>query len=183
MFREIKTYAFINAKLRARLSKLLDDDFFSALVRTHSLIDALELLKTTAYQNLEQIYSRTGDLKMAELQLFREEIRILSDVLRHVEGSVRDFCGALLTYYEIENLKRVMRLWFDRVVRGRAVEDFFGYLYRWGRRTTRASWRPSPARRTASCFPKHCRRSRPKTRSSPSRSHLTNTITASFWRR
>jgi V/A-type H+-transporting ATPase subunit C len=126
----VQKYSFINAKLRTRLSKLLTDEFFDSLINAHSLIDTMQLLKTTAYAGLETIYSQTGDLKSAELALFKEEIAVFKDVENRVEGTVREFCWALSTFYEIENLKRAVRLWFDRALRGHDVEDSIGYLYR-----------------------------------------------------
>ncbi|MBN2351198.1 MAG: V-type ATPase subunit [Spirochaetales bacterium] len=126
----VQKYSFINAKLRTRLSKLLTDDFFDSLVRAHSLLDAMQLLKNTAYAPLDAVYSQTGDLKTAELELYKTEIGIFKDVENRVEGTTRAFCSALSTYYEVENLKRVVRLWFDRAVLGRDVEDSIDYLYR-----------------------------------------------------
>jgi V/A-type H+/Na+-transporting ATPase subunit C len=126
----VQRYSFINAKLRTRLSKLLTEEYFDTLIRSHSLIDALQLLKSSSFANLETIYSRTGDLKTAELELFKEEILIFKDVERRVDGETRDFCWSLSTYYEIENLKRTVRLWFERAVRGQDVTDSVSYLYR-----------------------------------------------------
>lgn len=126
----IKKYAFINAKLRTRLSKILSPDFFDSMIRAHSLVDVMQLLKNTSFASLESIYSQTGDLKMAELELFKDEIFLYKDVERHVDGEVRDFCHSLSAFYEIENLKRILRLWFDRVFRGRDIEDIMGYLFR-----------------------------------------------------
>ncbi len=126
----VQKYSFINAKLRTRLSKLLSDDFYDALIRAHSLLDAMQLLKNTAYASLDAVYAQTGDLKTAELELYKTEIGVFRDVEQRVEGSTRAFCSALSTYYEVENLKRIVRLWFDRAVLGRDVEDSIGYLYR-----------------------------------------------------
>jgi V/A-type H+-transporting ATPase subunit C len=126
----IKRYAFINAKLRTRLSNVLKEDFYDSLIRAHSIVDAMQLLKNTSFSVIESTYSQTGDLKMAELELFREEVLLFKNVEHRVDGIVKDFCWALSTYYEIENVKRIVRLWFDRAIRGRNIEDSLGYLYR-----------------------------------------------------
>ena len=126
----VKKYSFINAKLRTRISKLLSDDTYDALIRAPSLVEAVQLLKNTPYAVLESIYSQTGDIKSAELHLYKTEILIFHDVERRVDGDTRRFCSALTTYYEVENVKRAVRLWFDRVIRGRDIEDFRSYLCR-----------------------------------------------------
>jgi V/A-type H+-transporting ATPase subunit C len=126
----VHTYSFINAKLRTRLSKLLSEETYDALVRAPSLPEAVQLLKTTPYALLETVYSKTGDIKSAELELYKTEMSVYHEVERRMEGAPRRFCSALTTYYEVENLKRAVRLWFDHAIRGRDIEDSRGYLCR-----------------------------------------------------
>jgi V/A-type H+-transporting ATPase subunit C len=124
------TYAFIAAKLRTRLSKVLSDEFLDRLIGSHSLVEAMQLLRTTDFSNLDAIYEKTGDLKMGELELFKQEVGLFKDVVRYVSGETADFCRALLLRYEIDNLKNILRLWFDRVVREREIEEASSYIYR-----------------------------------------------------
>jgi vacuolar-type H+-ATPase subunit C/Vma6 len=70
----LSKYAFINAKLRARISKILPEEIFTQLARAPSLEAALALLRETPFARLEEIYSGTGDLKQAELELLKNEI-------------------------------------------------------------------------------------------------------------
>ena len=126
----LKTYAFINAKLRARISKLLSEENFKALAKCSSLQEALGQLKGTDYDVLESLYVSTGDLKMGELELFSRELSVLKGVERHIETPVLDVVQALEGKYEIENLKQALRLWFDRVIRKRSINERVGYLYR-----------------------------------------------------
>jgi len=126
----LQKYAFINAKLRTRLSKILAPEVFSNLEHAHSLFDAMQILKNTPFSDLESIYAQTGDLKMVELELFRREILLHQEIEKYLTAEVKDFCYVLVSYYEIENLKRILRFWFDAVIRGRDVEDFVPYLYR-----------------------------------------------------
>jgi V/A-type H+-transporting ATPase subunit C len=126
----VQKYSFINAKLRTRISKLLSEETYDALIRAPSMVEAVQLLKNTPYTALETIYSKTGDIKSAELELYKAEIAIFHDVERRVDGDTRLFCSALTTYYEVENVKRAVRLWFDRAIRGRDIEDSRNYLYR-----------------------------------------------------
>jgi V/A-type H+-transporting ATPase subunit C len=123
-------YAFIAAKLRTRLSKILSSEFLDKLVRAHTLVEAIQLLPNTDFADVEVIYEKTGDLKMGELELLKHEILLFEEVIRHVTGEVEEFCRALLLRYEIDNLKNILRLWFDRIVRKRGIEEASDYIYR-----------------------------------------------------
>jgi V/A-type H+-transporting ATPase subunit C len=123
-------YAFIAAKLRTRLSKILDMAFFERLIHAHSLVEAIKLLRDTTFSQVDIIYEKTGDLKMAELELFRQETKLFEGVMNSVSGDVAEFCQALLMRYEVDNLKNILRLWFDRVVRKRGIEEASSYVYR-----------------------------------------------------
>ncbi|MBN1525928.1 MAG: V-type ATPase subunit [Spirochaetales bacterium] len=126
----VSKYGFINAKLRARLSKLLSEDFFDSLARAHSLVDVMQLLKNTAYVLLDETYTKTGDLKYTELELFRQEVRLFQEIEQYTKDEVLNLCKALSMRYEVDTLKQTVRLWFDRVFRERSIEDAIGYLYR-----------------------------------------------------
>ena len=126
----LTTYAFINAKLKTRISKLLTDDFLRSLIHTQSLHESITRLSESSYGHLSKIYDETGDLKMCELALYRTEIALYSEVESHMKGGVLSFIQALATRYEIENLKNVLRIWFDRSVRRRDVATEALYLCR-----------------------------------------------------
>lgn len=126
----VRTYGFINAKLRARISKLLDLDFFTRMIRTRSFIEAIAVLRGTEYAEIDAVYAQTGDLKMCELELYRRELRVLAGIERYLEGQVLEFVRSLTTRYEVEELKNAIRLWFERVVRGRSIESKIPYLLR-----------------------------------------------------
>jgi V/A-type H+-transporting ATPase subunit C len=124
----IATYAFINAKLRARISKLLPETAIEALVRAASLQQTLSLLHDTEFSFLEDVYNRTGDLKLAELELLKKEISLYGEVGRYLRGAAAQFTTALALRFEVENLKNALRLFFDRTVRKRSVEDNIHYI-------------------------------------------------------
>ena len=128
MFKEVRRYGFINAKLKTRLSLLLGEDFFSRLSRCPNLTEAMILLKDTEYADAEAAYRATGDLKMSELALLSSEIEVLTGIQRHVDGPVKAFVDALILRYETENLKHALRLWFDRTIRQRDIGLESGYL-------------------------------------------------------
>jgi V/A-type H+-transporting ATPase subunit C len=126
----LKTYAFINAKLRTRISKILPEQFIRQLVQARSLAECVQLLGETDFAQVQMIYEQTGDIKTAELELLRRELSIYLELEKLVEEEVRGFVRALSERFEIENLKNALRLWFDRRIRDRDIEDARGYLLR-----------------------------------------------------
>jgi V/A-type H+-transporting ATPase subunit C len=130
MARPLKTYAFINAKLRTRISKILPEQFIRKLIRSRSLAESVQMLGETDFAPVQKVYERTGDIKTAELELLGRELAIYLELEKLVEEDIREFIHSLTGRFEIENLKNALRLWFDRRVRGRNIEDARGYLLR-----------------------------------------------------
>ncbi len=126
----LKTYAFINAKLRTRISKILPQQFIRQLIRARSLAESVQMLGETDFVSVQKVYERTGDIKTAELELLRKELSVYLELENLVEEDLREFVQALSERFEIENLKNAFRLWFDRRVRGRNIEDARRYLMR-----------------------------------------------------
>ena len=126
----LSTYAFINAKLRARISKLLDRKFFEEMARARSVSESIGLLVGTRYAAVVETYRATGDLKLCELEVTRVEHETLTRLDRYVPDSVRPFAQALLRDHELTLLKNAIRLWFERVIRGRVIDDKVAYLLR-----------------------------------------------------
>ena len=126
----LKTYAFINAKLRTRISKILPEQFIRQLIRARSLAESVQMLEETDFAPVQKVYERTGDIKTAELELVGRELQIYLELENLVEEDIRGFIHSLTGRFEIENLKNAVRLWFDRRVRGRSIEEARGYLLR-----------------------------------------------------
>lgn len=126
----VQRYGFINAKLRARLSKILSEEFIGEMARAHSLSEAVQLLAGTDFAAVGSVYDRTGDLKMAELELVRREARLYLELEGLVKGEVQAIVFALAERFEIEQLKQALRLWFDAHVRERRIDTAAGYLLR-----------------------------------------------------
>ncbi len=124
----LSQYAFINAKLRARISQILTADFFNELARASTLESMLAMLRDTGFAELEKTYTATGDLKQVELKLIEHEIDLYRELKKHVHPDTVEFLEALLVRYEIDNLKNAIRVFFDRVVRGRAIEAGAEYI-------------------------------------------------------
>jgi vacuolar-type H+-ATPase subunit C/Vma6 len=128
MARSLSKYAFINAKLRARISKILPDDRFIELAKAPSLDAALILLQDTSFARLEEVYSRTGDLKQAELELLKDEIELYKNIRQYLHPNCLDLIDALLARFEIDNLKNAIRLYFERKIRKYSTESDIHYI-------------------------------------------------------
>ena len=124
----LSKYSFINAKLRGRISKILPDELFHELAKSHGLEEALAALRDTPFADLEGVYSSTGDIKQAELELLKDEIEIYRDVRKYLHGSSAELIEALLYQFEVDNLKNAIRLYFDRKVRKRSIDAGVHYI-------------------------------------------------------
>ncbi|MBN1837038.1 MAG: V-type ATPase subunit [Spirochaetales bacterium] len=126
----LQTYAFINAKLRGRISKILPEEVFGQMARAGSVDEAVQMLRDTGFAAVEEAYHRTGDIKTAELELVRREAGLYRELNGLVVDELKPFVDALAGRFEIGNLKNALRLWFDANVRKRNVEGRAGYLLR-----------------------------------------------------
>ncbi len=126
----MQKYGFINAKLRARISKILPEEVSAEMSRAKSLSEAVELLRNTDFAMVESVFGQTGDIKSAELELARREVRLYLELEELTKGEVRSIVFALAERFEVENLKHALRLWFDSRVRGRRIDAAVGYLLR-----------------------------------------------------
>jgi vacuolar-type H+-ATPase subunit C/Vma6 len=124
----LSKYSFINAKLRARISNILPDDIFSQLAKAPSLDEAFAFLRETPFAGLEEIYSGTGDLKQTELELLRNEIELYRNIRQYLHHNSMELVDALLTQFEIDNLKNAIRVYFDRKIRKRSVDTGVHYV-------------------------------------------------------
>ena len=126
----VRRYGFINAKLRAKISSILPDDFREGLLRAPTLEDVFAFLNENGFSRLTEVYTRTGDLQAVEAELFIGQIEQYREVVRNTEGSVRDFSSALTVKLEIENLKNLLRLWYGSRIKKRPMDHRVGYIYK-----------------------------------------------------
>jgi len=124
----LSKYSFINAKLRARISKILSEETFNQLAKAPFLDETLALLRQTSFAGLEEIYSATGDLKQAELELLKNEIDLYRNIKKYLHPNSIDLVDALLYRFEIDNLKNAIRIYFDRKIRKRSVDKNIYYI-------------------------------------------------------
>ncbi|MGL1893232.1 MAG: V-type ATPase subunit [Spirochaetaceae bacterium] len=121
---------FINSKLKAKMSLMLTKEFFNILSRSNSLEEGIQMLRGTDFDILTRNYMLTGDLKMGELELFKKQIKFYTELEPFYPTSFKPLVHALLLKYEIDVLKSVFRLWFDKNIRKRDIGGRLGYIYR-----------------------------------------------------
>ena len=124
----LSKYSFINAKLRARISKILPDGVFEELAKAPSLDATLALLRDTPFAGLEETYSKTGDLKLAELELLKGEIELYKSIKQYLHQNSVELVDSLLSQFEIDNLRNAIRIYFDRKIRNRSIDTSVHYI-------------------------------------------------------
>lgn len=126
----LKKYAFINAKLRARMSTLLNDEFFLRSVRAHTTDELLPYFDDTRYRFLIDLYRQSADIGLMELALFEHEALEIQDIQKHLCKTEQITVDAWGKRYELQVFRTVLRLWFDRSIRRRKIDELLPYVCR-----------------------------------------------------
>jgi len=129
MATKLAAYGYINAKLRTRLSKILENPELISLLRAKTSAEVVSLLEDTEYRDAAETFADTGNIRLTEAALFETEVKFFTDVADKIDGAPGDFVATLLSRYEVETLKRAIRLWFEKTVKQRDVENEANYLY------------------------------------------------------
>lgn len=122
-------YGFINAKLRARIGLMLEDHVVNDMIRSGSLVEAVQVLRDTQYAPVAEAYDKTGDLQQMELVLLQGEIAMYEEVTKYLEGSPAGFVRILLEKIEIDNLKNAIRLWYSNIIRHHSISYRSAYIF------------------------------------------------------
>ena len=127
---KVSEYAFINAKLRARIGQMHSSTMLSDMIKASTLSEAIAVLKDTKYSRLVSVYAETGDLQAVELALLEEEIRTYREVISYLKGHEVSLLSVLLEKVEMENIKNAVRLWYSSVVRSHQITYRSSYIYK-----------------------------------------------------
>lgn len=126
----VKTYGFINAKLRARIGDIKNPQLQNDLLKSGSLVEAIGTLKEYGYDKAADIYDKTGDLQLVELSLLNDEIDDLMTMLKFLSGQPKVFVEKLLTKIEVENVKNAIRLWYSSAIYHRPISFRSAYIFK-----------------------------------------------------
>ena len=122
-------YAFINAKLRARIGGMLDERQIESLLQSHSLEELFHQCKGTAYEGLGELYDQSADIQRLEAWLFARNVKLHREVALLMDGVHAQVVDAMTRKLEVENLKGVLRLWFSNTYKHQNIDYRYGYLY------------------------------------------------------
>jgi Archaeal/vacuolar-type H+-ATPase subunit C len=114
--RQLATYAFTNAKIRAMLSYLIDPVTFASLIDSKDIYELIDIFKTTRYGD---IFAGASpgllDLLSIEKKLLLSDISIYRKIYDSLSGpKEKEFVSILMQRYEIEDLKVILRLWHSK---------------------------------------------------------------------
>ena len=126
----VSEYGYINAKLRARLSSILTEDFQSSLINSENIDAAMIVLEQYGYSSLVNTWNNTADIQSVEFELFRNFIAAYRLVLKNTNDELKATVELLSVKPEIENIKTALRLWYSSVKRGRPVSHRSAYVYK-----------------------------------------------------
>lgn len=98
------------------LSYLMDPATFNSLLDSKNIYELLEILKNTQYREIfSDVSADSLDLFLLERRLLLNDIAIHSKVRDALFGKrERDFVTLLMQRYEVEDLKVVLRLWYNK---------------------------------------------------------------------
>ena len=105
-------YAFINAKIRTRLSKLLSNSIMEALINCEDVDAICEILHPTIYGVLFKDKNVFSDTSLLELALVKRNIQEYKEILHQLgRSNTYNLIRLMMEKYEVENLKVTLRTW------------------------------------------------------------------------
>lgn len=107
----LRTYGFMNAKVRAMRSALLQPKAYKALASAMDYRDFLQLLSQSGYASVVE-EAGFHDADRLELALEAEGVRRLQAIYSKSSKPVSGVLNQLLKRYEAERLKWMLRFWF-----------------------------------------------------------------------
>ncbi len=126
----VSEYGYINAKLRARLSRILTDEFKRAMIDADGIEDAIQVLANHDYTSAAETWNKTGDIQNVEFELFKNHIGNYRMVIKNTDGELKEFTNILTIKPEIENIKTALRLWYGSRIKNRPIGYRAAYLYK-----------------------------------------------------
>lgn len=110
--KDLSTYAFINAKVRAMLSRLLSNAQLEKLINAENSYDAVLVLENSPYAAIVQqdIVSKEG-IEAVEKEFIKYDIDIHKKIIKNLSGSARKLIELLMQRYELDEIKAVLRIW------------------------------------------------------------------------
>jgi len=116
--RELSTYAFINAKIRAMLSFLISQEVFLKMIDAQDIYDAAELLKGYPHYKeiVECVVKGRPDYSLFEKQFIKNDLNAYKNIYKSLPAKIeRKLIEDFIEKYEVEQLKTALRIWHKKV--------------------------------------------------------------------
>ncbi len=126
----VSDYAYINARLRARIGIMRSSAIIDEMIKAPNLVEAVAKLDGTRHQHIAEVYRSTGDLEAAELSLIEEQVQSCRAIVQYLPSGSSSFLTVLLEKTEIENLKTAIRVWYSAAVMGHSISSRSRYICR-----------------------------------------------------
>lgn len=120
--KSLANYAFVNAKVRGKLSKLLSRESLNDLMAALNYEACVNVLMETSYREVAQRLLPPVDAPRIEREFLNEELDVFLRIRDLLKGKPHDFVSLLLEKYDVERLKTVLRLW------NKKAQDIHGFL-------------------------------------------------------
>lgn len=117
--KSLKRYVYLNALLRARLSRRLGAHEMNALTNAADVSEIASLLKNTDYRELSPLIESGAPLGLVENALLGIEIGRYRSALRHAKGAAADVIFALMEHYDVGKVEGLLRLWKEKELEAR----------------------------------------------------------------
>ncbi|MFA7108094.1 MAG: V-type ATPase subunit [Sphaerochaetaceae bacterium] len=125
-------YGFLNAKLRARMANLDESHIIDKMLDAPTLIQAIEVLRENPdYKKIATIYDESGDIQLIEKSLVDNEVGMRKELSKYLEDYAKDFSDLLIMKLEINNLKNIIRIWYDNILLGGNVGYRMNYVIKY----------------------------------------------------
>jgi len=107
----IGTYSFLNAKVRARIGRLLTNDELEHLIGLPTVEGIFDRLRHFGYAEALGPVERSTPIRDIEIRLQGSDIAGFKGLLKNAPEIISGLITVFLTHYEMENLKHAIRIW------------------------------------------------------------------------
>ncbi len=126
---QLGRYAYINAKIRSRVSRMLTREQLESYSRSRTVEQLLHQMEHTPYENLYELYHESADVQLLESYLTRRFIELHTEIARNLDRKYSSLILAFTRKLESENIKSMIRLYFSNAVKGENITYRVNYLY------------------------------------------------------
>jgi len=140
--RQISRYVYSNTRIRAMLSRLLDEEFFIR-AETSDFQSFIELLKRTCYGGISRKFDKQLKIEDFEMMCLNQDRQVLKKIFNILwSKSGKHLISLLDEKYRVEQLKTVLRLWkkkqstglpemvgeFSNLLKAKSIDDIIGMI-------------------------------------------------------